>query len=229
MAGNDVKGADASATWAIATNPAHGTVIITNAATGAYTYTPNTGYVGPDSFTYTLTDADGDVAPASVSLSVNSLGTPVVTIVDNNAATGGQVTVNEAALASGSDPASTTEAASGTMTVNAPNGLVSMDFGGQIVTLAQLNALPGTPVNINTGEGLLQLTAFDAASGLINYTYSISGPQSVNAADVLDTLAITVLDGASVTSVATTFGAAVCLQSDFVQVFKFHANARAQK
>jgi uncharacterized protein YegL len=50
---------------------AHGTVVITNAATGAYTYTPNAGYTGADSFNYTLTDGDGDVATATANITIS--------------------------------------------------------------------------------------------------------------------------------------------------------------
>jgi hypothetical protein len=207
---NDVRGADSTgATWVIATNAANGTVVI-NASTGTYTYTPNAGYVGTDSFTYTLTDGDGDTSTATVNMNVNSLGTPVVTIVDNNGAVAGQVTVNEFALASGSNPGSTTEAASGTMTVNAPNGVVSMNFGGTVVSLAQLNAATvGAPITINTGEGTLSITGFTAATGVLNYTYSISAAQNVAGASVLDSLNITVTDGASITSATTTFQATI--------------------
>jgi hypothetical protein len=44
-------------TFAVATAPTHGSVTITNAATGAFTYTPTAGYVGSDSFTFNATDA----------------------------------------------------------------------------------------------------------------------------------------------------------------------------
>ncbi|MBK7548118.1 MAG: tandem-95 repeat protein [Rhodoferax sp.] len=38
-----------------------------------YTYTPNANYNGADSFTYTITDADGDVSTATVSFNVGSV------------------------------------------------------------------------------------------------------------------------------------------------------------
>ncbi len=50
--------------------PTHGTLTI-NTTTGAITYKPTTGYVGTDSFTYTVMDNDGNVSNvASVSLDV---------------------------------------------------------------------------------------------------------------------------------------------------------------
>ncbi|MDO8248382.1 MAG: retention module-containing protein, partial [Rhodoferax sp.] len=48
--------------------------------------------------------------------------TPSIVITDDNGATAGQVTLDEAALSAGSNPASTNESAAGTMTVSAANG-----------------------------------------------------------------------------------------------------------
>ena len=60
-------------TLAVAGAPAHGTVVI-GAASGVgatATYTPSAGYSGPDSFSYTATDARGlTSAPATVHLTV---------------------------------------------------------------------------------------------------------------------------------------------------------------
>jgi Ca2+-binding RTX toxin-like protein len=70
-------------TYAIVTFPSHGTISGFDAATGALTYTPDANYVGPDSFTFTVTDdaTAGDPvsltsAPATVSLTVT--GEPTV-------------------------------------------------------------------------------------------------------------------------------------------------------
>ena len=49
------------------TNPAHGTV---SALANGFVYTPNSGYVGNDSFTYTICDNDG-CSTATVNISVN--------------------------------------------------------------------------------------------------------------------------------------------------------------
>lgn len=56
---------------------AHGLVQITAAATGNYTYTPTTGYAGPDSFSYTVTDASGTSSAATVALTVTGVADPV--------------------------------------------------------------------------------------------------------------------------------------------------------
>ena len=50
------------------TDPANGTVTI--AATGEFTYTPNAGFEGSDSFEYTISDGNGGEATATVSITV---------------------------------------------------------------------------------------------------------------------------------------------------------------
>ncbi len=71
LTGNDSLSADTPHTWAKATDPAHGSVVVH--ADGTFTYTPAANYNGPDSFTYTITDADGDVSTATVTLTVDDV------------------------------------------------------------------------------------------------------------------------------------------------------------
>ena len=56
-------------TAALATSPAHGTVALD--ASGSFTYTPKSGYSGPDSFTYAATDGRLK-STATVSINVNA-------------------------------------------------------------------------------------------------------------------------------------------------------------
>ena len=56
------------------TLPQHGSVVVN--ADGTFTYTPGAGFVGQDSFTYRITDANGDVSTATVTVTV--LGMPWV-------------------------------------------------------------------------------------------------------------------------------------------------------
>ena len=56
--------------YAIASQPAHGTVTLTNAVGGTATYTPAAGFVGTDTFTYRNSTANGDSRPTSVSVDV---------------------------------------------------------------------------------------------------------------------------------------------------------------
>ena len=51
------------------TTPAHGTAVVN--ANNTITYTPATGYTGPDSFTYSISDGRGGTASATVSITVS--------------------------------------------------------------------------------------------------------------------------------------------------------------
>ncbi|HNW69729.1 MAG TPA: Ig-like domain-containing protein [Bacteroidales bacterium] len=83
---------DVPCTCAIsATNGAHGTTSIntngtpTNPVDDKVVYTPNTSYHGPDSFTYTITDIDGETSTATVYMDVTSMFAPTLTAPVNNA------------------------------------------------------------------------------------------------------------------------------------------------
>lgn len=68
--------------FAIVVQPTHGTVSITDATTGAYTYRPAAGFSGQDSFTYSVSAAAATSVPATVSVTVTA-STP------SNPSTGG--------------------------------------------------------------------------------------------------------------------------------------------
>ena len=52
------------------TTPSNGTLAAGVAANGLFTYTPNTGYTGSDSFEYTISDGQGGTATATVNITV---------------------------------------------------------------------------------------------------------------------------------------------------------------
>lgn len=74
LTANDTGGVDRPLVITIVTPPAHGTATVVPASgTGApsVTYTSTAGYLGADSFTYTVTDSDGDVSNvATVAITV---------------------------------------------------------------------------------------------------------------------------------------------------------------
>lgn len=80
-----------SLTYSVITAPTHGTLVVTNANTGAYTYTPNNNYNGTDSFTFKVSDGQIDSNVATVNITVNSINdAPVannnlVTVVEDTA------------------------------------------------------------------------------------------------------------------------------------------------
>jgi Ca2+-binding RTX toxin-like protein len=78
----DVDGTIDPTTVTITAGPTNGSVSV-DAVTGVVTYTPNPNYNGPDSFTYTVADDDGQVSsPAAVTLTVTSVNDAPVAIDD---------------------------------------------------------------------------------------------------------------------------------------------------
>src|SRR6056297_2441462 len=114
---------------------------------------------------------------------------PTLSIAD-----GGEQTVNEAALADGSDPDLDTEEASGTFTISFdPDDLTEISIGGKTITP---DDLAGSEVD--TEYGTITINDYDSATGEVSYTYelegntedhSIAGPD-----DVTDEIEIRVTD-----------------------------------
>src|SRR5262249_15371239 len=55
-----------------------------SAQTNTATFTPNTGYTGPASFTYAISDGRGGIASASISLTVNAASSTVSLFTASN-------------------------------------------------------------------------------------------------------------------------------------------------
>jgi VCBS repeat-containing protein len=66
---------------ALVSPPSHGVVELDT--TGSFRYTPASGYFGPDSFTYKVSDGEFESAPATVALSIDA---PTITIGDHRLA-----------------------------------------------------------------------------------------------------------------------------------------------
>ncbi len=103
------------------TPPAHGSATLTTDRR-AISYKSATGYVGPDGFTYTVTDGYGGTAQALVSLSVQNR--PPVAVADS-VSTAYNSSLRSTVLANDSDPdghglviAAVTAPANGTVTIS---------------------------------------------------------------------------------------------------------------
>jgi VCBS repeat-containing protein len=89
---------------------------LTLGANGSYTYVAKPNVVtgtATDSFVYTIRDADGDTSMTTLTITINDSGL---------AASSDNVIVDEAALATGSNPSATTEVATGTIADNVSGG-----------------------------------------------------------------------------------------------------------
>lgn len=78
----DADGDDLTATGA--TQPADGEVVL--AADGSFTYTPDAGFSGTDTFTYLASDGTAASAPVTVTITVEEVADPTTTTVKGSAA-----------------------------------------------------------------------------------------------------------------------------------------------
>lgn len=141
---------------AIPTSVLHGTLQLKR--DGAFTYTPDPGYNGPDSFSYTVTDGTVESSPVIVSLTVTS--------------------VNYAPLAS-KDAYRVPQ--DGVLSIFAP-GVLGNDLdlnGDKLITLPQSNPFHGT-LNQDNDGGFIY-TPDPGFQGSDSYTYTASdGAESSN-------------------------------------------------
>ncbi|PLP99496.1 autotransporter domain-containing protein [Cupriavidus pauculus] len=147
-------GGGAPASVAVAISPTHGTAV---ASGTAITYTPTSGYAGPDSFTYFATNGAGTSAPATISVTV---APPTVTYAPP-APTGATVNVAygfSLAGASGGTGPYTYTMQSGAL----PAGL----------TLSSGGVLSGTPTASGTFNFTVQATDRSTGTGPFSATSS---------------------------------------------------------
>lgn len=160
-------GAGLAMTWAIASAPSHAAGAPSlNTATGAMTYAPAAGYVGSDSFSFTVSDASPALsAPASVSLSVISIpaGNPPPLV---NGAT--LTTYENQAL--GSSLSAVASVASDTLSY-------SISTPPSHGTLSGFNAATGaytyTPASNYSGPDIFSFTATDSTTSVTSSPASI--------------------------------------------------------
>src|SRR5208337_188172 len=118
------------ASVAVSTAAAHGSTTV-NTTTGAITYTPATGFVGTDTFKYTVADTDGVAsAPATVTVTVDAQPVAVAdtAVTPKNKAVTIAVLANDTAGGGTINPASvavSTAATHGNTSVNTTTGAIT--------------------------------------------------------------------------------------------------------
>ena len=205
------------------------------ASDGSYTYTVSNsdvrvqhlsdGETLTDSFVYTIKDSDGDTSTTTLTMTIKGTSdTPSITPIDGNNTgngthTGGEATVYEAGLASGSAHDGT-NITTGTIDISAKDGLTNVIIGNGVnavtITEAQLlGASPTSPVSITTADGsTLKVTGFAPSdsthqdgSGTISYTYTLNTTQASGTVagnnDITDSINLTVTERNNVTSTGT--------------------------
>ena len=212
---NDVQGADRVPTGPVTAGTFTGTfgTLVLN-ANGTYTYTLNTsdadfkalhgGGNGTETFTYTITDSDGDTSTANLVLQIHNNDDPV--LINGLNAEGGELTVYEKNLSTGSAPDANALTQSGTFTITALDGVTTLTVGGIAVVTNGVAA--GFPQSVTTPLGsTLTITGFNAATGVVSYSYTLdhndAHPIANGANNLPEQFAVTVVDDNGTTANAT--------------------------
>ncbi|WP_348828023.1 retention module-containing protein [Halomonas sp. RT37] len=143
------------------------------------------------------TDGDGDTAEGTLELTLP--GRAQLAGLDPFAS---ELVVSEANLADGSQRNSSELTRAGSFDVDTPDGLETLSIGGRSLTLADLQALSGDPVALDTPYGTLTLTGYsgDASGGTLSYEYllerKVDNDSQSGATDTefADTFAVEVVD-----------------------------------
>ena len=135
--------------------------------------------------TYTVSDGV-TTDTGTLTLSVTAVpDAPTITgLTDNGGGTDGFV--EELDLATGSTPAGTSEATSGTFTIDADDGITSLTVGGTTITAAALAASGATPVTITTAHGTIAITGYNAGTGAVSYTFTLTSAANHSGGPVND-------------------------------------------
>ena len=212
---NDVQGADRVPTGPVTAGTFTGTfgTLVLN-ANGTYTYTLNTsdadfkalhgGGNGTETFTYTITDSDGDTSTANLVLQIHNNDDPVV--INGLNVEGGELTVYEKNLGTGSEPDSSALTQSGTFTITALDGVTTLTVGG--IAVVTNGVAEGFPQSVTTPLGsTLTITGFNATTGVVSYSYTLvdneAHPTANGANNLPEQFAVTVVDDNGTTANAT--------------------------
>ncbi|UCD00287.1 MAG: tandem-95 repeat protein [Phycisphaerales bacterium] len=193
-------------TTALVIDVEHGTLTLN--PDGTYTYEPEAGYVGSDSFTFSATDGQIDAEPVEAIVTIAMTNTPPIAGNDAAETTQGvaviiNVLANDsdpdgdpltAALVGGPASGTLTQSPDGTFTYTPAQGFVGQDSFTYSPSDGQVGAEPIlATVSITVGSTLVPLSS-PAAPGLERVEFELSGcPALVQwAAQELEVRAMTV-------------------------------------
>jgi VCBS repeat-containing protein len=164
VAGNDSTSSGGNLSFAKASDPVHGIVVMLG--DGSYTYTPDTDFNGSDSFTYTVTDSvTGETLTRSVAIEV----TPAPDIAPDSAVTGvnGSVVIDVNANDDFEDAGHR---------ISAINGVAIVVNGSVAVTNGTVTLLPDGRLEFSPNPGYVGSASFSyrVEAGGVSETASVS-------------------------------------------------------
>ncbi|MEE9398483.1 MAG: putative Ig domain-containing protein [Methylococcales bacterium] len=142
------------------TMPSNGTLTTGVTSNGLFTYAPNTGYTGSDSFDYTISDGQGGTAMATVSVQVMAGGIQLIS----------------SQVASSSDDAEEKDTSGNVTTTNSDLDLTASQGDTQTTGIRFLLDVPPSAIIVNA---YIQFTADETRSVATSLT--IKGESSSNA------------------------------------------------
>ena len=148
----------AAASVAVASAASHGTA---TASGTSITYTPTAGYSGPDSFTYTATNASGTSSPATVSITVSA---PTLAVAPASLNAGLQGTTYSATIS----------ASGGTAPYSYTISSGSLPAGMSLNT--STGTISGTPSSSGTSSFTVTATDANGATGSRAYSVAVTAP-----------------------------------------------------
>jgi hypothetical protein len=176
---NDVDPDNDTLTVTSATTPAHGTTQVVSS--GSVKYTPATGYVGPDTFNYTINDGHGHTASAKVTITVSNTANGSPDAVNDSAATQQDTPVTIGVLDNDSDPDG--DALTVTNVSDPPHGAAAINPN---------NTVTYTPDNHYFGSDSFTYTISDGRGGTDTATVGVTVNRPANRApDAVDDSATT--------------------------------------
>jgi VCBS repeat-containing protein len=172
------------------------TFVLNNA--DADTQALNPGETRTETFQYTMRDADGDPSTAVLTIAITGSddGVGVIGIGTE----GGDQVVFENDLVDGSSPDAAALTKTGSFTIDAQDGIATVQVGSLTLTVGQLLNLSSANQSVDTPAGLLTLTGYSgtAQGGTVSYSYTlqdnVAHSTGGGANSSFDNFAVTVTD-----------------------------------
>lgn len=167
LKGSDIDGDPLS--YSIVTNGSRGSATVTNPSTGAFSYTPNAGESGSDSFTYRVSDGTVNSGAATVTVSISAVNEkPVLNAsIPNQSATEDTAFSFTFAAGTFSDPDGDSLSYSAAQTSGS-------SLPAWLGFSAATRTFSGTPDAGDTGSVQVRVTASDPSGESVADTFSIT-------------------------------------------------------